>query len=115
MDTDELFVVHAGHRLLLVAATAESEDGLRAWLEAAGAGRRLVVHLTAQPATLEERIRGREPAEWFGLSELLESAERLAAIRFAETDLELSTETHGPDEVAASVVGEVRMCLGDGA
>jgi gluconate kinase len=103
----------AGHELLLVAATAESDDGLRAWLEAAGAERRrCVVHLIASPATLEERVRRREAAEWFGLPELLESARRLAAMRFADTDLELNTGKQGPGEVAASIVTEIRTRLG---
>jgi hypothetical protein len=101
----------AGHDLLLIAATAESEDNLRAWFDAAGAHRRCVVHLIASPAALEERIRSREPAGWFGLPELVERTRRLASVRFADADLELNTETQGPEKVATSILTEVRRRL----
>ena len=105
----------AGHDLLLVAATAESDEQLRAWLDAAGGERSCVVHLIAGPATLEERLCGREPADWFGLPELVESAKRLASIRFVDTDFELDTEKHGPEETAASIEAELRTRLGTSA
>ena len=105
----------AGHDLLLVAATAESDEQLRAWLDAAGGERSCVVHLIAGPATLEERLRGREPADWFGFPELLESAKRLASIRFVDTDFELDTEKQEPEETAASIEAELRTRLGTSA
>ena len=102
----------AGLELLLVAATAESEPDLLALLEASGADQCLVIHLIASPRTLEERVQMREPAGWFGLPALIDSASQLADVRFAKTDLEISTEKHRPDEVAASVVAKVRESFG---
>ena len=101
----------AGHELLLVAATAESDEQLRAWLEAAGAERQCVVHLIAGPAALEQRLREREPADWIGFSQLLESARRLAAMRFVDADVELDAEKRKPEEIAASIEAAVRKAF----
>ena len=98
-----------GHQLLVVAAAAESNDELRAWLEAAGAERRYVVHLIATPATLERRLLERENLEWSGMPELLESARRLSSVRFDDADLELDTESLARDEVAASIEMQLRL------
>jgi chloramphenicol 3-O-phosphotransferase len=80
---------------------------------ATGAGRRCMVHLLASSGTLEERVRRREPPGWFGLPELLASTRQLAAVRFADTDLEVNTEQQGPKEVAAAIVAEVRKRFGE--
>jgi len=74
-----------------------------------------VVHLVAGPATLEERLRGREPTDWFGLPELLASAMRLAPIRFVDADFELDTEKHGPEETAALIEARLRTRLATSA
>ena len=102
----------AGRRLLLVAATAENEENLRGWLRAAGGDRQLVVHLTAPAATLEERVRGREPTDWSGLPGLVESAKRLSSIRFEAADLELDTDQRTVADIAASIEAELRMHTG---
>ena len=98
----------AGHGLLLVAVTAESETQLEAWRKAAGGGRELIVHLTGRAATLQERIREREPEAWSGLPALLESAERLSAIRFDAADVEIETDQRTVASVAASIETELR-------
>ena len=98
-----------GHQLLVVAAAAESNDELRAWLEAAGAERRYVVHLIAGPATLERRLLERENLEWSGMPELLESARRMSTVRFDDADLELDTENLAREEVAGAVETQLRL------
>ncbi len=100
-----------GHELLVVAAAAESDDELRAWLEAAGAERRYVVHLIAGPATIERRLLERENLEWSGMPELLEAARRMSSVRFDDADLELDTENLTPEEVAASIETQLRLRL----
>ncbi len=97
----------AGQSLLLVAATIESDEELSQWLAALDVDRHVVVHLVASPPTLEARIREREPTGWRGLPELLASAARLADLRFPQTDLELSTEEHGPESIARAIASEL--------
>ena len=97
-----------GHQLIVVAAAAESNEELRAWLEAAGAERWYVVHLIAAPATLERRLLERENLEWSGMPELLESARRMSAVRFDDADVELDTENLAPEEVAAAIETQLR-------
>lgn len=80
--------------------------------DAAGARDCLVIHLIADSEALEERIRDREPAEWFGLPGLIASASQLADMRFSKTDLEIRTDQQHPDEVAASILAELRTRLG---
>jgi hypothetical protein len=100
-----------GHQLLFVAATVESDDELRAWLQAAGAGRRYVVHLVAGLATLEKRLLKREPTDWSGMPGLMELARHLCSMRFDDTDLELDTENRALEEVAALIEAQLRLRL----
>jgi shikimate kinase len=84
----------AGSELILVGATATSAGYLAALIAAIGAEDRLVVRLEADPATMRERIREREPAEWSGLDELVGRVDEIArASRALEAvDLVCSTE-----------------------
>ena len=95
----------AGHRLLLVAHTIESDEALAELLAAVGADEHLVVRLEAEPATLVRRITDREPAGWSGLSELVGHARVLAASMAAlrGVDLVVSTERQRPEAVAEHV------------
>ena len=68
----------AGHRLLLVAETLETDDDLSWLLDAVGAEERVLVRLEAEPATLVEWIIEREPASWSGLANLVEHTQVLA-------------------------------------
>ena len=92
----------AGHRLLLVADTLETDEHLARLLEAVGADQYLLVRLEAKPATLVERIIEREPEGWSGLSELVEQAQQLAASMPALQGFELILSTDGqrPQAVA---------------
>ena len=95
----------AGHRLLLVAQTLETDGDTAELLGAVGAGEVFVVRLEAEPATLVERIVEREPASWSGLAGLLEHARELAATMpsLAGVDLVLSTEGQRSEDVAARI------------
>ena len=97
----------AGFRLFLVAATAEDDHELRAWLHATGANHQLVVHLIAAAATLEKRVRVREPSDWLGLPKLLEDARRLSSMRFETVDVELDTDQQELAGIAASIEAEL--------
>jgi dephospho-CoA kinase len=95
----------AGHRLLLVAQTLETDADVAELLEAVGADEVLLVRLEAEPATLLERIIEREPASWSGLSSLVERARELAATMpdLAGIDLVLSTEGERAEDIAARI------------
>jgi GTPase SAR1 family protein len=95
----------AGHRLLLVADTIETDDDLAALRRAAGADEYLVVRLEAQPATLVERIIAREPPSWSGLTALVEHAQELARSMPAleGVDLVASTDGQQPVDLAAGI------------
>jgi Mrp family chromosome partitioning ATPase len=88
--------------LLLVTATLEDDMYAARLLAALPSGDRFVVRLEATPATLQARIRDREPAGWSGLDQLLASAARLAATmpRLYGVDLVLSTEGTSAEAVA---------------
>lgn len=92
----------AGHQLLLVAETLETDGDRSRLLEALGAGEWLLVRLEAHPATLVERIIAREPESWSGLADLVEHTQELAVTMPALTgvDLVLSTEGERPEAVA---------------
>ncbi|KAA2265667.1 ATP-binding protein [Solihabitans fulvus] len=94
-----------GHDLMFVTATVEHDAYGERLLAAVGADAHLLVRLDAEPATLESRIRAREPAGWSGLEELVESSARLATeLRgLGGVGLVLSTERATPDEVAARI------------
>ena len=95
----------AGHRLLLVAETLESDADTAELLDAIGAEEVLIVRLEAEPATLVERIVEREPASWSGLAALVAHTQELATTNrgLAGVDLVLSTEGERPEDVAARI------------
>ena len=95
----------AGHRLLLVAQTLETDADIAELLDAVGADEVFLVRLEAQPASLVERILEREPAGWSGLSGLVEHAQELAGTMpdLADVDLVLSTEGERAEDVAARI------------
>jgi len=95
----------AGHRLLLVAETLETDDDLTRLLDAVGAEERVLVRLEAQPATLVDRIIEREPASWSGLANLVEHTQVLAETMqtLRGVDLVVSTEGRRPEDVAARI------------
>ena len=95
----------AGHRLLLIAQTIETDDDLAMLLDAIGAEEHVLVRLEAQPATLVERIIEREPESWSGLSWLVDHAQELAVTMPAlrGVDLVLSTEGQQPEAVAERI------------
>jgi adenylate kinase family enzyme len=95
----------AGHHLLLVAQTIETDDDLGTLLHAVGADEHLLVRLHARPATLAERIIDREPAGWSGLPRLVEHAQELAVSMPAlrGVDLVLSTEGQRAETVAQRI------------
>jgi hypothetical protein len=95
----------AGHHLLLIAQTVETDDDLDRLLDAVGAEERFLVRLEAQPATLVARIIQREPPSWSGLPGLVEHAQQLAVSMPAlrGVDLVLSTEGQHPEDVAERI------------
>ena len=99
------FLREAGHSLLLVAQTLETDDDVAELLTAVGADDAVLVRLDALPATLVERITEREPATWPGLPGLIEHAQVLATTmpRLAHVDLVLSTQGQRPEDVAARI------------
>jgi adenylate kinase len=113
--SDELWLRHvratcalyreAGHDLLLVAQTIETDHDLHQLLDALGAEERFLVRLEAEPATLVERIVEREPASWSGLTALVEHTQELAATMpgLRGVDLALSTEGRQPEAVAQCI------------
>jgi hypothetical protein len=68
-----------GQDLLLLAEVIESPGHLSDLLALLGADDHLLVRLEAAPATLRERIVGREPEDWPSLDYLLDYTERIAA------------------------------------
>ena len=95
----------AGHRLLLVAQTLETDADVTELLAAAAADQVFLVRLEARPATLVRRIVEREPPTWSGLDDLVEHAQELAASMpaLSGVDLILSTEGERPEDVAARI------------
>jgi len=95
----------AEHHLLLVTATIESRWSMEALIDAIGPDRTRSVRLEAEPATLERRIREREPASWTGLERLVAASAPLAAThaKLEDLDLVLSTEGAEPHSVAAAI------------
>ena len=97
----------AGHRLLLVAQTLETDADVTELVDAVCAAEVFLVRLEAQPASLVRRIIEREPSSWSGLPGLVEHAQELAATmpRLADVDLVLSTEGERAEDVAARIRG----------
>lgn len=95
----------AGHHLVLIAQTIETDDDLSKLLDAVGADEHFVVRLHAPPTTLVQRIIAREPASWSGLPGLVEHAQELAVSMPAlrGIDLVLSTEGEQPEAVAERI------------
>lgn len=99
--------VCAGHALVLLADTVETEDELAALLEAIGADAAFVVRLAAPPDTLAARIVAREPASWSGTEALVAHARAMAPV--AGADLELSTDGARAEDVAARIRQDARL------
>jgi energy-coupling factor transporter ATP-binding protein EcfA2 len=95
----------AGHDLLLVAQTVESDHDMARLKHAVGADEAFVVRLEALPDTLGERIVAREPASWSGLPGLVAHSRELATSMPAllGVDLVLSTEGEHADAVAERI------------
>ena len=95
----------AGHRLLLVAQTVETDADAAELLDAVAADEVFLVRLEAQPASLVERIIAREPPSWAGLPGLVEHAQELAGTMpgLAGVDLVLSTDGERAEDVAARI------------
>jgi hypothetical protein len=94
-----------GYELLLVAATVEADEDLRALVDVVGADEHVVVRLEAEPETLRRRIVEREPEGWSGLGELVVASQRLGPV-IAGLDgiaLALSTEAQRPAAVAERI------------
>jgi dephospho-CoA kinase len=97
----------AGHELLLIAQTLETDEDTTQLQQAVGADEYLLVRLEALPATLVERIIEREPESWSGVPELVAHAQQLAASMPAlrGIDLVVSTEHQRPEAVAQRIRG----------
>jgi ribose 1,5-bisphosphokinase PhnN len=85
-----------GYDLALLAATVESDRDRRALLSAIGAERHIVVRLHAEPATLAQRIKDREPEGWPGLNGLVAASARLAPVVAGLDGIALTLRTRGP-------------------
>jgi hypothetical protein len=106
----------AGHGVLLLAQTLETNDDVAQLLAAVAADDVLVVRLEAHPNTLAERIIEREPAGWSGLPGLVEHAQELAGSMrgLAGVDLVLSTEAQRPEQVADRIRAACPVWAGRG-
>ena len=95
----------AGHTLLLLAQTLETDDDVAGLLAAVDADATVLVRLEAPPEILVERIVEREPASWSGLPGLVEHAQELAVSMpdLAGIDVVLSTDGQRPEDVAARI------------
>lgn len=95
-----------GQRLLLVAATVESNADLRGLLDAVGGDAHAVVRLEAEPATLARRIAERERDGWSGLDELVAASARLTPVIAGLDGIAhvLSTEGQRPSVVAERIL-----------
>jgi ribose 1,5-bisphosphokinase PhnN len=95
----------AGHGLLLVAQTLETDEDVVQLKRAVAADEYLLVRLEAPPATLVARIVDREPESWSGLPELVAHARQLAAGMPAlrGIDLVVSTEGQSAEAVAQRI------------
>ena len=92
----------AGHQLLLVAETLESDDAADRLHDALGADESFLVRLEAQPATSIGRLIERQPESWSGVADLVEHTQELALTMpaLSGVDLVLSTEGWRPEAVA---------------
>ena len=92
----------AGHRLLLVAETLETDDDLARLLDALGADAHFLARVEAQPATLVARI-DCEPESWSGLAGLVEHTQVLATTMPALRGVDLVVSTEGQRRKAVAV------------
>jgi KAP family P-loop domain len=106
----------AGHRLLLVAQTLETDADLAELEDAIGADAVFLVRLEARPGTLAERLVAREPASWSGLPALVAHTRALAASMpaLSGVGLVLSTEGQRPEDVAARIRAACPEAAGPG-
>ena len=95
----------AGHRLLLMVDTLETDADLTAVLDAVGADEHLIVRLHAAQDTLAARIVAREPPTWSGRDALVAHARALALTMpaLSGVDLVLGTDAERPEDVAAAI------------
>lgn len=95
----------SGRETLLVVATTENEQELRAVADALAPSRPLVVCLTAPPQLVAERVARREPDEWPGKQALIEHARELADIipSLEGIDVVISTIDRDARDVAAEI------------
>ena len=105
--------VCAGHDLVLVGDTVETEAELARLLDAVGADEWFVVRLEAPPDVLAERIVAREPPGWAGLEALVEHARAMPPVGGA--DLVLGTEGARAGDVAARIRAALPGRFGDTA
>jgi len=96
----------AGRKLLLIAATPESQADLDLLRRAAGPGECLTVCVLAQPATVAERLARREDPAWVGRGALIARARTLAALIPALTgiDVRLDSEATAARELARELL-----------
>ncbi|HUA48622.1 MAG TPA: hypothetical protein VMA77_25545 [Solirubrobacteraceae bacterium] len=94
-----------GRETFLVVATTETEQELRAVIDAVGADRTLVACLSAPPPLVACRVYEREPDEWPGKLALIEHARKLAEEipSLPSIDFTLSTVDRDVHEVATEV------------
>jgi len=99
----------AGRQTFLVAATPETEQELRAVVDAVGIEQVVIVCLSAPADLAAGRVADREPDSWPGKLPLVEHARKLAREiqSLAGIDLVLSTV----DQQAAEVATEVKRLL----
>ena len=96
----------AGHDLVFVTETLETEADLRALLAALAPADTVVVRLDAEPETVEARVLEREPETWSGRVGLARHARDLAVSMrdLPEADLELDTGAGREVAAAAAAV-----------
>ena len=96
----------AGHRLLLVAETLETDEDAARLLGAVGADEHALVRLEARPATLAERIVAREPAGWSRASRsssITRGSSSITIRALQGVDLVVSTEGERAEAVAERI------------
>jgi hypothetical protein len=99
-----------GRSLFLVAATTETEEGLRGLIAAIGAERSFVACLRAPGEVAAARVLAREPERWAGRDALAARARELAeAIPLLPgVDVVLDTDGRAADSVAAELWANVK-------
>jgi broad-specificity NMP kinase len=95
----------AGHDLLLVTDTCETDEWYDGLTEALPAGDRLLVLLQAEPTTLSQRVAAREPPTWSGYADLVAWAAKLGEQmqRLSRVDVRVDTERLATPEVVEQI------------